>query len=313
MMILTLLPLPARHSSLVTALKHIGYKAMNSINTQTQLYGVIGHPIAHSHSPAMLNAAFFATGINSVYLAFDVTDLPSAIAGIRALNIRGIAVTIPHKVTVMDLLDEIDDTASRIGAVNTITNNNGKLTGTNTDAHGAITALEEHTGNLKGADIVILGAGGAARAVAHGAAQKGATIHILNRTASKGEALAAEINATFHPLSQLHKTPQTIPYDILINTTSVGMHPDFNDSPIPPEALLPGTYIMDIIYNPLKTRLLHDAETRNCKTIDGLSMFVHQGARQFTLWTGQSPPTQQMRNTVHQQLTNPSHNHTASQ
>ena len=275
-------------------------KQRNAIDTQPQLYGVIGHPVAHSLSPAMHTLALTTAGINGVYLAFDVTDLASAIAGIRALPIQGVSVTVPHKTTIMPYLDAIDDIALAIGAVNTITNDNGRLTGHNTDAYGAITALEQHCGSIRGKTIAILGAGGAARAVGYGAIQKGARIHIINRTRSKGEKLAADLGADYLDPSQLPE----IPCDILINSTSAGMHPHTDEMPIPPDALPSGITVMDIIYNPLETRLLKEASTRGCKTIDGVSMFVHQGARQFFLWTGREPPVDQMTALVYATLKN---------
>lgn len=271
---------------------------MPSIDPHTRLFGVIGHPVTHSLGPAMHNLALSLTGINGVYLAFDVTDIPSAITGIRALSIAGISVTVPHKTTVMPYLDAIDDTAAAIGAVNTITNTDNTLTGHNTDAHGAVTALEEQTGSLRGKTVLILGAGGAARAVAYGAAQKGATITIANRSRSKGEKLAADLNARFCELSDI----PSVSYDILINTTPVGMHPNTDGIPISPDALKPGTTVMDIIYNPLQTRLLREARKRTCETIDGVPMFIHQGARQFALWTGREPPVDKMRQLVYNEL-----------
>ena len=273
---------------------------MHPINTQTQLYGVIGHPVSHSLGPAMHNLAFSHTGINGVYLAFDVTDLKSAVSGIKALNIRGISVTVPHKTAIMEHLDTVDDTAAAIGAVNTIVNDNGRLTGHNTDAFGAMTALMQHTGSLANKNVVILGAGGAARAVAFGASQNNARVHIVNRTRSKGEKLAASLGA------QYHHNLSNIPCDVLINTTPVGMHPNTNETPVSPDAIAPGTIVMDIIYNPIKTQLLLDAEIRGCKTINGVPMFVHQGARQFFLWTGREPPVDQMTALVYKKLSSTS-------
>lgn len=271
---------------------------MHPIDTHTKLYGVIGHPVTHSLGPAMHNLALSQAGINGVYLAFDVTDLASAIAGIRALPIQGVSVTVPHKTAIMPFLDAIGDTAASIGAVNTITNDNGRLSGYNTDAYGAITALEQHIGSIKDKKIVILGAGGAARAVAFGAIQKDARIHIVNRTRSKGEKLAAALGAEYHDPSELPE----ISYDIIINTTSAGMYPHTDEMPISPDAITPGATVMDIIYNPLKTKLLHEAAKHGCKTIDGVSMFVHQGARQFFLWTGREPPVAQMTSCVYEAL-----------
>lgn len=264
----------------------------------TKVYCVIGHPVAHSLGPAMHNRALAETGVNAVYLAFDVVDLASAVAGIRALSIAGVSVTVPHKTAVMDHLDRIDETAAAIGAVNTVVNDNGTLTGYNTDAYGAVAALEEHAGDLSGRRVAILGAGGAARAAAFGAARKGAVIHIANRTPEKGEALAAELNASFSTLSGLG----AVECDILVNTTSAGMHPNTDDIPVSPDSLRPGTVVMDIVYNPLATRLLSEAEKRGCKTIDGVAMFVYQGARQFQLFTGIRPPVESMKRIVYQSL-----------
>ncbi len=268
------------------------------LDTKTKLYGVIGHPVAHSLGPAMHNRAFSETGINAVYLAFDVVDPASAIGGIRSLSIAGMSVTVPHKTAVMAFLDEIDDTAAAIGAVNTIVNTEGRLTGYNTDAFGAIAALEEHTGSLSGKKILILGAGGAARAVGYGALQKGAEVHIANRTPEKGEKLAAQLNASFCPLSDAGH----LAVDILVNTTPAGMHPNTDDIPVSPDILRPEMLVMDIIYNPLTTRLLSEAKKRGCTAIDGVSMFVNQGARQFHLFTGIQPPVESMKRIVYQSL-----------
>jgi len=278
-------------------------KTPSAPDTNTQVYCVIGHPVAHSLGPAMHNHALAETGVNAVYLAFDVVDVASAVAGIRALSIAGVSVTVPHKTAVMDYLDRIDETAAAIGAVNTVVNDNGTLTGYNTDAYGAVAALEEHAGDLSGRRVAILGAGGAARAVAFGASRKGAVIHIANRTPEKGEALASALNASFTPLSGLGD----LECDILVNTTSAGMHPNTDDIPVSPEVLHPGTVVMDIIYNPLTTRLLSEAQKRGCTAIDGVAMFVYQGARQFHLFTGIRPPIESMKQIVYQSLKQRSH------
>jgi len=270
---------------------------MQHIDTETTLYGLIGHPVAHSLGPLMHNHAFAETGINGVYLAFDVTDVKSALAGMRALNICGISVTIPHKTEVMQYLDEIDDTARRIGAVNTIVCRDGRLIGYNTDAHGAVCALKEKT-EIRARNVVIIGAGGAARAVGFGISEQGGRVHIVNRTAQKGRQLAEELNAAFHSVADLH----AIKMDILINTTSVGMHPKIDEMPIPAHLLKPGMCVMDIVYNPIKTRLLHEAEAAGGTIVDGVAMFVHQGAMQFSLWTGKPAPIDSMRQLVYGRL-----------
>lgn len=257
------------------------------------LFGVIGHPIGHSLSPLMHNAALDHAGVDAVYLAFDVTDLAGAMAGVRALNIRGLSVTIPHKEAVMDYLDEVDPRAGRIGAVNTVDNRDGWLTGYNTDAAGAMAALSEIV-DVGGADAAVLGAGGAARAIGFAIREAGGRVTILNRSREKGEGLAKAIGAAFRPLSDFRGRD----YGVVVNTTSVGMHPDINEIPVPETELHDGMAVMDIVYNPLRTAFLAAAEKRRCRTIDGLAMFVRQGAAQFERWTGQTAPVGLMTRTV---------------
>jgi shikimate dehydrogenase len=254
------------------------------------LYGVIGNPVAHSLGPAMHSRAFAETGQPGVYLAFRVTDLAGAVAGIRALGIRGVSVTLPHKVAVMDLLDAVDDTARRIGAVNTVVNREGTLTGTNTDWQGAVAALEDRT-EIRGRRVWVLGAGGAARAVAYGMVSRGGRLTVVNRNRRKGEQLAADFNANFMPLSEVGP----LACDILVNTTPVGMWPETGRSPVPLAGIAPPMVVMDIVYNPVRTLLLETAARRGCPSVDGMAMFVAQGAAQFTLWTGRPAPAGAMR------------------
>jgi len=267
------------------------------INTGTTLYGVIGHPVAHSLGPLMHNHALQAAGINGVYLAFDVIDLAEAVSGIRSLGIRGVSVTIPHKVAIMDHLDVIDDTAAKIGAINTVVHREGKLVGYNTDAEGAMSALSEKT-DIDDRDVLIVGAGGAARAIGFGVKGRGGRLHIVNRTEEKGKKLAAELRADWHPMDALG----SFDVDILINTTSVGMTPNPDAIPVPTHMLRPGMCVMDIVYNPLKTRLLKEAEASGCDIVDGVSMFVNQGALQFKLWTGKKAPVDAMRRIIYDAL-----------
>ncbi len=263
------------------------------IDAYTKLYGVFGDPVSHSLSPAMHNAAFAHIGRNAVYLAFAVKDLKSAVEGVRGLGIHGVSVTIPHKISIIPMLDELDPVARRIGAVNTVINRNGVLYGTNSDGMGAVSALKEKT-QLRGKRAVIAGAGGSARAIGHCVIEEGADVTILNRSKENGEKLASDIGAEFLPIAESGR----IEFDILINTTPVGMTPDIDGVPIPPEILRPGATVMDIIYNPLKTKLLKEAEQRGCAIVDGVSMFVNQGAVQFTLWTGREAPVDIMRRVV---------------
>jgi len=263
------------------------------IDSATSLFGLIGNPVAHSLGPLMHNRAFAAIGYNAVYMAFKVTDPDSAIRGIRALNFRGVSVTLPHKVAVMEYLDEVDETAARIGAVNTIVNRQGRLIGYNTDCPGALEALRAQT-TIQSKSVALIGAGGAARAIGFGLVAAGGRVTILNRTTAKGERLAADLQAEFSPLNDW----QPNRYEILINTTPIGMHPDADAIPISKEALSEDMVVMDIIYNPIKTCLLKAAEAKNCRTINGVAMFVSQGAHQFELWTGQKAPVETMRQAV---------------
>lgn len=272
--------------------------AMN-INSETLLYGVFGNPIGHSLSPVMHNRAFSAHGINSVYLAFRVTEIDAAVNAVRALDIRGVSVTIPHKITVMAYLDHIDENAKKIGAVNTVINRDGVLYGYNSDGIGAMLALKQKT-DIENKRVALIGAGGAARAIADAVTTAKAGLTIVNRTISKGESLAKDFNAEFLPLPEIARKR----FDILINTTPLGMKPDIHSMPVPPEALNREMIIMDIVYNPLKTRLLQEAEKAGCQTVDGLAMFVHQGAFQFELWTGETAPVALMRDAVENALRN---------
>ena len=263
------------------------------IDANTSLFGLIGNPVAHSLSPVMHNQAFAASGYNGVYLAFRVTDPAAAIKGIRTLNLKGISVTLPHKSSVMGYLDEIEETAAQIGAVNTIVNNRGRLIGYNTDCAGALEALKTRT-SIKDKSVALIGAGGAARAIGFGLVAAGGRVTIFNRSRAPGERLAADLQAEFLPLYAW----QPDQYEILINTTPVGMHPETDATPIPKEDLSKEMVVMDIVYNPMKTRLLEEAENKACQTINGLAMFVFQGARQFELWTGQKAPVDVMYKAV---------------
>lgn len=264
-----------------------------AVDTRTRLFGVIGAPVGHSLSPVMHNAALQAMGCNAVYLAFHSTDPAGALAGMRALGIGGLSVTIPHKVSVMAHLDDLDPLARRIGAVNTVVPREGRLVGYNTDCFGALAALKEKV-DPAGKQVALVGAGGAARAVGFGLCDTGARVTLFNRGAQRGRALAQALGVEWLPLETLarHRT------DILINTTSVGMHPDTAATPVPAGCLRPGMVVMDIVYNPLETRLLREARCAGCEVIDGVAMFVHQGARQLALWTGRQPPVAVMRRAV---------------
>ncbi len=254
------------------------------IDAQTGLYGVIGSAVGESLSPAIHNGAFRRMGMNAVYLAFSVGDLSIAVAGIRELGIRGVSVTVPFKTRIVPLLDALDKGAEKIGAVNTVRNDHGRLTGYNTDGMGAVGALEEKI-SLRGRKVLLLGAGGAARAIAFGLKEKGCIVFLYNRSPEKARALAGELGFIALPASLL----AGVEADAIVNATSAGMRPQEKESPLPPEVLRAGMTVMDIVYRPRRTRLLMEAEARGCRTIDGLEMLARQGAEQLQIWTGSRP------------------------
>ena len=268
-----------------------------SIDQDTDIYGVIGHPLTHSLSPTMQNAAFLEKGLNAIYLAFETRSLEDALKGIRSLGIKGVSVTIPHKASVIPMLDHVDDLARHIGAVNTIVNDQDRLVGYNTDALGALEAIKEKT-EVFGKTSLILGAGGAARAIGYILKEHGANLTIANRTRVRGEELADFLECPFIPL----ENAMDLQVDLLIQTTSVGMYPHIKESIVSSEALKPGEVVMDIVYNPIETKLLNIAKDRGCVTINGLGMFVRQGAEQFRLWTGLEAPMETMRSAVEDAL-----------
>ncbi|MBA3012321.1 MAG: shikimate dehydrogenase [Proteobacteria bacterium] len=263
------------------------------ITASTDLYCVLGNPVSHSQSPLVHNISFRGNHINAVYLAFEPSDIGMAVRSIRTLNIKGASITIPFKETIMAHLDEIDSQAREIGAVNTVVNQNGRLLGFNTDSKAAIDPLLSH--GIKGRTICIVGAGGAARALAHGISNQGGKLVVTNRSPQKGAALAKEFKGRFLPMDQM----DTIKADVVINTTSLGMYPDHLEAlPFPTQNLRAGMVVMDVVYTPVNTRFLTIAQEKGCITIDGLSMFVAQAAAQFELWTGQKPDITPMRNAV---------------
>jgi len=268
------------------------------VGAKTKVCGLVGNPVAHTMSPAMQNAAFEELGLDFVYVAFRVADVEGAVRGMRALGIRGFGVTVPHKVAVMKYLDEIDPVALKIGAVNTVVNEDGYLKGYNTDWEGLVRALVPHTA-IQNQRFVILGAGGGARAVAFAIRQRGGQVTILNRTVEKAQSLAEEVGGTGGPLSQVGSISEA---DVVINTTSVGMVPHVDQTIVDARHLRDRQVVMDIIYNPLQTRFLREAEERGCVVIPGCEMLVLQGMRQFELWTGVPAPVDLMRAVVEEHL-----------
>ncbi|RIL05445.1 MAG: shikimate dehydrogenase [Proteobacteria bacterium] len=259
---------------------------MRTIGPRTQLCGVVLHPAGHTRSPAMHNAAFEALGLDAVYVAFDVRPerLAAAVAGARALGVRQLAVSIPHKEAIVAHCDAVDPVAKQIGAVNTVTLRDDELLGSNTDWIGVVRALERET-ELAGRRAVVLGAGGAARAAVWGLLQRGARVHVLNRTPERAERLAAELGATGSgPLGALG----ALEYDVLVNTTSVGLREDA--SPVAADAIAPDAVVLDAVYDPPETRLLRDARARGARAIGGRWWLVHQAAEQLRLWSGLDAP-----------------------
>ncbi|MFC1953061.1 shikimate dehydrogenase [Chloroflexota bacterium] len=275
------------------------------ISGKTQICGLIGDPVEHTMSPAMHNAAFQEMRLDYVYLPFNVKseELGRAIQGMRALNLKGLNVTIPHKVAVLPLLDSLDPLAEKIGAVNTIVNNDGILTGYNTDATGFLQPLLEKSIELKDKNIAILGAGGASRAVSFILADKGANLVILNRLEELewAEALADRISVSFNiNVEPRELTRETLgrvieKTAILVNATSVGMSPDIKKTPVSADLLRSDLIVYDIIYNPIKTRLLIEAEAAGAEILGGIDMLVWQGVLAFEKWTGLRPPIKLMK------------------
>ncbi|MFC1592969.1 shikimate dehydrogenase [Candidatus Omnitrophota bacterium] len=283
------------------------------ISGGTKLCGVIGDPIEHTMSPAIHNAAFNKMGIDYLYVPFYVKSegLGKAIEGMKALNIRGLNITIPHKVTVIPFLDKLDPLAEQIGAVNTIVNDGGVLSGYNTDATGFLQALLENDTEPKGKNVVILGAGGASRAISFILAERGANLVILNRQLEMdwAEELAGRISEVFRKevealeLNQKNLLRVLETADIMVNATSIGMTPNIDETLVAAELLKPGLTVFDIVYNPVKTRLLREAETAGAETIGGLDMLVWQGALAFEKWTGIKAPVEVMRAELIKRLT----------
>lgn len=263
------------------------------LNGAPRLYAVLGHPIGHSVSPVMHNRAFNFMNYNGLYFAVDTTDVNRTVKALKELEFGGASVTMPHKEAVIESLDELRGVALELNTVNTIVNDNGRLIGYNTDSEGAMAALKAVTG-ITGKKTLLIGAGGAARAVAYGLKAEKADLTIVNRDVKKGEKLAELTGAKAVAFTDVLKHE----YDIVINATSVGMSPNVDAMPVEAGILRAGMVVMDIVYNPLQTKLLQTAAAQGCITVNGVAMFVGQGARQFELWTGLSAPIPFMRQTV---------------
>lgn len=283
----------------------------------TAIYGLIGNPVSHSIGPYIHNTLFKEMNFNSIYVPFKVDRISDFIKDFRELDVKGYSVTIPYKEAVIHCLDVIDPIAKKIGAVNTVVNRNGYLIGYNTDSEAAIEALKSvyqahpsivrngaittvvNDDYLKGKKVILLGAGGAARAIAFGLKEQGAQITIVNRNYERARSLALEVGCRDTNLDDL----QAIEGDILINATPVGMFPEIDKTPVVKSKLRPDMIVFDTIYNPVETKLLREARAQGCKVIGGLPMFVYQAAAQFKLWTGETPPLELIEKVAYEYLT----------
>lgn len=273
-------------------------------NYKAELVGVFGHPVAENPTIVMQEAAFLALGLNWRYLTIEVypEELADAFKGLRAMNFQGINLTIPHKVEVLKYLDEVAEDARLMGAVNTVRREGKKLIGENTDGKGFLRSLREDAGvDSAGKRVVVLGAGGAARAMTVELALAGAAhLTLVNRSPRRGQELATLLNektpakAEFVPWDRTYRAPAGT--DILVNATSIGLFPNVNDKPnLDYETITPGMIVCDVIPNPPYTPFLKEAEARGAKTLDGLGMLVYQGAIGFKMWTGLDAPVAVMR------------------
>lgn len=263
---------------------------MLPVDGTTEIYGIMGSPVAHSLSPAMHNRAFAELSLNKIYVPFLVADVEMALQGFRALGVRGVSVTIPHKLAVLPFLDSVDPVAAAIGAVNTLVIEAGRIHGLNTDWLGANRALAEVM-ELAGRRVLLLGAGGSARAIGFGLQEAGAEVILASRTPERGQQLAQDLACEWRDLQAV----AGISADALVNATSVGMAPGVAQSPVAGLDLSRFRVVMDIVYSPLETRLLREAAQAGCRVIGGLEMLLLQGAAQFEIWTGKEAPLSAMR------------------
>ncbi len=270
-----------------------------NISGKSKICVIIGDPVEHSLSPAMHNAAYEALGIDDefVFVAARVNleDVKDVVQAVRVMNIRGLTCTIPHKMEVMKYLDEIDPIAEKIGAVNTVVHDNGILKGYNTDWLGTVTPLENHIGSLHGKSVALIGAGGAARAMAYGVIEKGAHLSVFNRTIKNAQALASELGSDISVFSYGDMQREIPNHDIILNATSLGMGDQMNQTPVNKEYLRKGQIVFDAVYKPWETRLLKEAKEQGAVTIQGVEMLLHQGIAQFELYTGRKAPIEVMR------------------
>lgn len=286
-------------------------KNMRSIGTSTRICAIIGNPVAHSLSPAIHNAGFAALGLDFVYVAFRVEDVRKALMGMRVLeNFRGMSVTIPHKLEAMKWVDEVAPVDQHIGSINTILNENGRLYGFGTDGPGALKAFRDAGVAVSKKNILMLGAGGAARAIAFTLAMDAtpASLHLLDVDGPTAQRLAEDLNAGTNAevrsgvMTDKAHSDAMGAADIIIHCTPVGMHPKDQASLVPKNLFRPGQVVFDAVYNPLETRLLAEAKACGLQTISGVEMFINQAVLQFERFTGVPAPEAVMRQVVMERL-----------
>jgi shikimate dehydrogenase len=278
-----------------------------NVSAKTKLCIIIGDPVEHSLSPTMHNAAYQALGIDDQFVFtaahVKVEGVKTVVEAVRVMGIRGLTCTIPHKIEVVQYLDEVDEIARQIGAVNTVVNESGKLIGYNTDWLGVITPLEEilsqRKDTLENKKAAVIGAGGAARAVVYGLKKKGVAVTIFNRTLAKAQELATEIGCKAQSIDDMKSLNE---YDILFNATNVGMEPHQDKSPISKELIQKHHIVFDAIYVPFETQLLQDAKAKGATIIHGLEMLLHQGTAQFELYTNHKAPVEVMRKVIYERF-----------
>jgi 3-dehydroquinate dehydratase/shikimate dehydrogenase len=265
---------------------------IEQVDAATRVYGVAGDPVQHSLSPAMMNAAFRRENVNAVYLRLHARKIGDLLACVRDIPLHGISVTMPYKQEILAALDNTDPLTAKVGACNTVIRTpDGKLYGYNTDVAGIVRPLEQRL-RLAGAKVLVLGAGGAARAAAFGLKERGAEVFIINRSSANGQKLARQSKSKFLARTAIRK----MQFDVILNATPVGMT-SAKVSPLE-EDELNARYLMELIYNPSETRLVKMARTKGLEVITGAEMFVQQGARQFEIWTGKPAPVDDMQRVV---------------
>ena len=265
---------------------------IDSLNRKTKIYGLVGNPVSESKGYLIHNKCFQKLGLDNVYVNFLVDDVDDFFSGYKEF-FSGLSVTMPHKQVVMKYLDDIDESAKKINAVNTIEVKNGKLIGHNTDVYGAIQSIKDKT-TIKGKNCLMLGAGGVARAIAYGVLTEGGKLFVSDSDENKARGFADEFKCKYIPISEIKK----INCEVLINATPIGMFPNVDSCVIEENLLKKDMVVFDVVYNPAETKLIRMAKKKGCKVVYGLDMFIYQAVKQFELWTGKKAPIEVMRKII---------------